>query len=151
MRHAAVLAASMIAAAVPVAAQVPPAMAAEGNPHGNPMFAGMSEAGRAAMRMALRGADPAADRAATDAARDRMLAVLDADRLDVPALRRAMDDEREAANVAKAHHQAAMIAGLQQLSLADRKIFVANAQAMRARIDSKMAGRRGGGMMPPPQ
>ncbi|MBV8971153.1 MAG: periplasmic heavy metal sensor [Sphingomonadaceae bacterium] len=160
------IAAALLAAGVPAVAQVAPPpgeMADGGERHGNPMFAGMSEAGRATMRAALRSADPRADKAATAAARDRMLAILEADRLDVPALRRAMDDEREAANAAKVRHQAALVAGLQQLSLADRRAFVANARAIRERIADRVGegrmggwqGRRGQGMagpgMPPPQ
>ncbi len=158
----------LLAAATPLAAQVPPpppgAMAGEAEHRGNPMFAGLSEAGRATMRAAMRGADPRGDHAAMAAARDRMLAVLDADRLDVTALKRAMDDERETANAVKARHQAAMIAGLQQLSLADRKAFVANARAVRERFEGRAdgwrdrrgrgpgAGGQGGpGMPPPPQ
>ena len=119
------------------------------------MYAGMSEAGRTTMRAAMKSADARLGHEATSAARDRMLAILDADRLDPVALKRAMDDEREAATAAKVRHQAALIAGFQQLSLADRRAFVVNARAMRARMESRTAGwqaRRGGsapGMMPP--
>ncbi len=126
----------------------------------SPMFTGMSDAGKATLHAAMHDGDPQTDHAATRAARDRMLAVLDADRLDATALRRAMDDEREAANAAKARHQAAMVAAFQQLSLADRRAFVINARAMRNRIEDRMAGWRGhggsggprgaGAMMPPP-
>ena len=125
--------------------------------HGNRMFAGMSEAGRATMRAALRGADPRGERAAVEAARDRMLAILDAERLDPVALKRAMDDERETASAAKARHQAALLAGFQQLSPADRHAFVANARAMRTRIEDRVEGMRGRrepgepGMTLPPQ
>ncbi len=162
---AAALTALTIGAAMPAAAQMPPPPTGEmpdGAMHGrgNPMFAGMSDAGRTTMHAALKGADPRADHAATSAARDRMLAILDADRLDTTALKRAMDDEREAANAAKVRHQAALLAGFQQLSLADRKAFVANARAMRTRMEGRMGGwpgRRGPGgpggpgMPPPPQ
>ena len=144
----------LLMTAMPAAAQLalPEAYDGAQRPRGNPMFAGMSDAGRAAMRTALNEADPRGGRAMTDAARDRMLAVLDADRLDVGALRRAMDDEREAANAAKVRHQAGMIAGLQQLSLADRRAFVANARAVRARMESGLAAtRRGAGQGTLPQ
>lgn len=159
MRFAAIAFTVAIIGGVPAAAQMPPSPVAAGGAHPG-MFAGMSNAGRMAMRMAMQDADPRADRAATMAARDRMLAILDAERLDVPALRRAMDDERESANAAKARHQTAMITGLQTLSLADRRAFVANARAMRARVEERMdgrqdwQGRRGPGapgMMPPSQ
>lgn len=156
-----VAAALGLALAVPAVAQMSPpppeTMPGPDRMHGRgPMFAGMSDAGRAVMESAMRNADPRADHAATDAARDRMLAVLDADRLDPVALKRAMDDEREAAGVSRARHQAAMIAGFQQLSLADRRAFVVNARAMRNRMQDRMGawqGRRGPGpgMMPPPQ
>lgn len=160
---AAAVTALLIGAGLPAAAQMPlppPGELPDGPDHrGNPMFAGLSDAGRAIMYAAMKDADPRGAREATGAARDRMLAILDADRLDVGALRRAMDDERESANAAKIRHQTAMIAGFQQLSLADRKAFVVNARAMRSRIEDRMGGwkgRRGPGgpggpgMMPPP-
>ena len=155
MRLAIVVAAALIGMSAPVVAQMPPPATGEmpdgAGWHGNPMFAGMSDAGRATMRAALKGADAAGGRAGIDAARDRMLAILDADRLDVGALRRAMEDEREAANAAKARHQAALIAGFQQLSRADRHAFAVNARAMRTRMESRMGGPRGHGGMIPPQ
>ncbi len=124
-------------------------------PHGmQQMFASMSPAGRTTMMAAFKNADPRMAHEATKAARDQMLAVLDADRLDPVALKRAMDDEREAASAAKLKQQGAMLVAFQQLSLADRRAFVADARAMRARMDSRMAEmrKRGGpdGMMPPP-
>ena len=159
--------AASLGVAAPAAAQMspPPGEMPDRHDHGgNPMFAGMSDAGRTIMRSAMKDADPRADRAAIDVARDRMLALLDMDRLDVAALRRSMDDEREAANAAKVRHQNAMVTGFQQLSVADRKAFVANARAMRSRVEERMGawnGRRGPGgpggpgspgpMMPPPQ
>ena len=152
MRATIVALAMMLGAAAPLAAQMPAyPEAAEGQPRGgNPMFAGMSETGRAIMRAAMKSADARAGREATGAARDRWLAMLDADRFDPVALRRAMDDERAAANAAKMRQQTAMIAGFQQLSLADRRIFVGNARTLRARIAERTAGMRGGGMPPPP-
>ncbi|KAB7646358.1 periplasmic heavy metal sensor [Polymorphobacter fuscus] len=118
------------------------------------MFAGLSEAGRATMRDAMKaGGDPRSDRDAVKAARDRMLTVLDADRLDAGALKRAMDDERQAAQVGHDKRQAAMLAGFTKLSTADRKAFVANARAMKDRMEArigKMRGGRGPGDMPPP-
>ncbi len=140
------IAVALLGSAVTVdAAQVPPTPGVEqGNAghHGNPMYAGMSDAGRAIMRAAMRSADGRTGREATGAARDRMLTALDAERLDMPALKRAMDDEREAANAAKVRQQTALIAAFQQLSLADRRAFVANAQLLRARVAEKTAGVR---------
>lgn len=135
------LAALLLGSAMSVSAQMPPpgAMPESSQRGGNPLFASMSPTGRAIMRAALKNADPHVAQVETAAARDRWLALLDAERLDPVALRRAMDDEREAANTAKARHQAALLAGLQQLSLADRRAFVADARAMRARVESRLA------------
>lgn len=151
---------ALLLAAAPAVAQMQPEMMGggrmAGGPRamamGNPALAGMSDAGKAIMHAAMRGGDPRTDRAATDAARDRMLTLLDAERLDPSALKRAMDDEREAAGVAKARHQVAMIGAFQQLSLADRRAFVVNARAMRNIIEDRMArrARRGPGPMAPP-
>ncbi len=167
MKLAAALIALATVTAMPAAAQMQPPGEVMTDGHGrmraeprrtpgNPMFAGMTDAGKAVMRTALRDADPQTDRATTDAARDRMLTVLDAERLDIGALKRAMDEEREAASVAKARHQAAMIAGFQQLSLTDRRAFVVNARAVRNVMKDRVAFRdrreaRGPGPMPPPQ
>lgn len=109
------------------------------------MFAGMSEAGRATMREAMKaGGDPRAEHQAVKAARDRMLVILDADTLDTAALRRAMDDERKAAEATREKRQAAMLAGFTKLSVADRKAFVANARDMKQRMEDRMAKGRGG-------
>ncbi len=159
----------LLGAALPAAAQMPPppgeAMSAPGGRNRPPlhdpmhgmkrMYGSMSEAGRATMMAAMRSTDPRAGHIATQAARDRMLAVLDADRLDAAALKRAMDDERASANAAKTRQQAAMLGAYQTLSLADRRAFVADARAMRARIDERMAetkrDRTPDGTMPPPR
>lgn len=150
-----------LAGALPAAAQTPPAppappaMVRPPMPpmpplHGDMMrFGSMSEAGRKAMMTAMMG-DRAASRADHDrvrAARDRMLATLDAERVDAAALRRAMDDEREAANAMKARHQAAMATALLSLSAADRKAFVEDARSLRTRIERRVERRierRGG-------
>lgn len=107
------------------------------------MFAGMSEAGQAIMREAMRsGGDPRADRDAVKAARDRMLTVLDADRLDPGALKRAMDDERKAAQASHDRRQSAMLAGFEKLSVTDRKAFVASAREMKARMEARVGKMR---------
>lgn len=160
----------LLAAAAPVAAQMPPpppggpAMAAGHHGgrgmhgrgmDGRGMFASMSEAGRKTMMEAMRGGgDRRAEREQVKAARDRMLTLLEAERLDTGALKRALDDERNAANASRERHQAAMLAAFGKLSVADRKAFVADARAMKDRMESRMKDRRGkrGGMddMPPP-
>ena len=150
MRLAIVVAAALIGVSAPVVAQMPPPATGEmpdgAGWHGNPMFAGMSDAGRATMRAALKGADAAGGGAGGGAARARRGGGGAGG-----ALRRAMEDEREAANAAKARHQAALIAGFQQLSRADRHAFAVNARAMRTRMESRMGGPRGHGGMIPPQ
>jgi uncharacterized membrane protein len=158
----------LLAGAAPVLAQAaPPApgMAATATPPkrherlGGGMFAGLSDAGRATMREAMKaGGDPRAEHQAVKAARDRMLVILDADTLDTAALRRAMDDERKAAEATREKRQAAMLAGFTKLSVADRKAFVANARTMKLRMEERVGkgygGREGrgghGDHMPPP-
>lgn len=102
------------------------------------LFAKMSPEGRATMRAAMRAADRRDNRAKIQATRDRMLAVLEAERLDTVALKRAMDAERDAADAMRAEHQAALLAGFIRLSLADRRVFVADARGMRSRIAEKV-------------
>lgn len=109
-------------------------------------FAGMSVAGRRAVTNALHPRDNSdhVDRERVGAARDRMLAVLDAPRLDPVALKRAMDAERDAANTMHARRQAGVLRALQGLNAADRRAFVADARAMRGRfeqMDKRMKGR----------
>jgi Spy/CpxP family protein refolding chaperone len=168
----------LLAGAVPVLAQTPPPAPPAGAPGmgdrmadrmgdhmGGGMFGGLSEAGKATMRDAMKaGGDSRSEHEAVKAARDRMLALLDVDTLDTAALKRAMDDERKAAQATHDKRQAAMLAGFSKLSVVDRKAFVANARAMKARMEDrvgKMHGGRGGmggmrgmggrdGMVPPP-
>ena len=122
--------------------------------HGG-MFKSLSPAGKATMREAMKGdmAARQADRDAVKAARDRMLAILEAERLDVAALRKAMADERTAANAGRERMQASMAAAFAKLSLADRRAFVTEARQMRTRMDERMKGwksRGGGDDMPEP-
>jgi Spy/CpxP family protein refolding chaperone len=171
----------LLAGAVPVLAQTappappaPPAggMMMHGGPcggpggpgmmHGRGMFASMSEAGRKTMMEAMHaGGDRKAEHEHVKAARDHMLTLLEADRFDMAAVRRAMDEERTAANANRERHQAAMLTAFSKLSVADRKAFVVDARAMKARMETRMhdwRGKRGGpgggmgamGDMPPP-
>ncbi|KPF79724.1 hypothetical protein IP88_01415 [alpha proteobacterium AAP81b] len=168
----AALAALALLAAAPALAQSPPgpaAMRLQPPMHGegdgrfarrlrdrmeNGLLAGMSPAGRQAMAEALRGnpADRIAEREAVSGARDRMLTLLESERLDVAGLRRAMDDERAAAETTHQRRQAQMLAALQRLSPADRKAFVANARAAKNRMDDRLRamGARGGMPGEPP-
>lgn len=124
-----------------------------GLPAGPRGFAGMSDAGRTVMRDAMRGAgDRRADRAAVRAARERMLDLLGADRLDTAAIKRAMDEEREIANDSRARAQAALLTGFARLSVADRRAFVADARAMKGRMEARFKQfrrQRGPGGEPP--
>jgi metal-sulfur cluster biosynthetic enzyme len=103
----------------------------------------MSEAGRAIMKEAMMaGGDRRAERAKVEAARERMLAALDADRLDTGAVKRAMDEERALAEATRQERQAAMLAAFGKLSTVDRKAFVADSRAMKNRMDKRMQGWR---------
>ncbi|GGE12071.1 hypothetical protein GCM10011529_18010 [Polymorphobacter glacialis] len=163
LRGAAVL--LMLGTAAPVLAQVAvpaapaaPAAGVHAGPDGHGMrggmrgmrghkrFASMSEAGRIVMREAMQaGGERAADREAIKAARDRMLTLLEADRLDTGALKRAMDEERKVASAGRERHQASMLAGFTKLSVADRKAFVADSRAMKTRMEGRMKDWRGKG------
>ena len=126
---------------------------------GGAMFDALSPEGRKIMTdaMASAGDTRRADHEQVRAARDRMMAVLEADRLDTGALKRAMDDEQAASTASRSRMQAAMIAGFAKLTPADRKAFVAYGRAMRNRMEARMEAWRGmrgrGGrdaMTPPP-
>lgn len=165
----------LLAVAAPALAQTPPPAGGPPSPAGGPppmrggmhhgnagewgnrfAFPSMSEAGGKIMKDAMRdGGDRKAERDAVRAARDRMLTLLEADRLDTAALKRAMDDERNAANASRERHQAAMLNAFAKLSVADRKAFVTDSRAIKARMEQRMQGWRGkrgmrGDMPPPP-
>jgi uncharacterized membrane protein len=120
-------------------------------------YAGMSEAGRGMMRDAMRAGvgDRRAERDAIKAVRDRMMAVVEADRLDTAALKRAMDEERSIAMASHDRRQSAMLVGLAKLSAEDRKAFAVGARASRERMATRldtMRQRRSSRMLsPPPQ
>ena len=132
-----------------------------GRPHGGMamrMFPSMSEAGRAIVREAMMaGGDRRAEREKVEAAREKMLTALSADRLDVAAVKRAMDEERSLAEASREARQAAMLAAFQKLSVEDRKAFVTDSRAMKQRMGQRMEGlrqrwreRRGHGAPQPP-
>lgn len=156
--------------ATPALAQTPPPAAAPAAPAAaqkaeraramhmqrGPMFGNMSPEGRKTLGEAMRGSDE--DRKAVKASRDRINALVGADKLDTPALKRAMDDERRLVDSQHAKRQAAMLAAIQKLSTEDRKAFAADATKARADVEKRTAewrkwadGRRkAGGSMPPP-
>jgi Spy/CpxP family protein refolding chaperone len=161
--------------AVPALAQTPPppgapAPHAMGEMRGKPgahmghrMFPSMSEAGRAIVREAMMaGDDRSASRQKMAAVRDKMMTVLAADRLDLAAVKRVMEEERALADASRTAKQAAMLAAVQKLSTEDRKAFVADSRAMKERMGKRMAnwrerwqqrghhGKRGDMPTPPP-
>ncbi|WP_156255970.1 periplasmic heavy metal sensor [Sandarakinorhabdus oryzae] len=144
------LAALIAAPAVAQPAPPPPPPAPMGGPHGPGMamgarmFPSMSEAGRQIMQDAMMaGGGHRDERARIEAARDKMLAALESDRFDAAAVKRAMDEERSIADASRQQRQAAMLTALQKLSPEDRKAFVADSRAMKARMQSRMDGWRG--------
>ncbi|MFQ3595404.1 MAG: periplasmic heavy metal sensor [Sphingomonadaceae bacterium] len=128
-------------------------------PRGTPrMFGNVSEEGRAVLSEAMRTTTPE-DRAAVRAARDRVNALIAAERLDVPALRRAMEDERRLVSQLQARRQAALLEAVQKLSPADRKAFAEDAGKGRRMAEDRAAQwrqwaeevrRRMADMPPPP-
>ena len=131
----------LMMAALPAAAQTAAPDAAAGGRAGR-MYAMMSEAGQETMLAAMRAVDARASRASVNAARDRLLAVLEAERLDPVALRRAMDEEQAASTTLRDRQQAALFAGYQALSLADRRAFVTYARTVREEMRAKNATER---------
>jgi Spy/CpxP family protein refolding chaperone len=137
-------AAGLLLAASPVLAQTPGAGGVgqmEGRMGGR-MFQSLSEEGRATMFEAMRASNRQSERAEIKAARDRMLTVLEAEKLDTPALKRAMDDERKIAASSHEARQTAMLAAFTKLSVADRKAFVTEAREMREKMQARMGGKR---------
>ncbi|WP_310475017.1 periplasmic heavy metal sensor [Sandarakinorhabdus sp.] len=153
---AALIAAPLIAA--PAFAQTaPPAPPAahHAGPHhgagprmgqmGGRMFPTMSEAGRKTMHDAMMaGGSRREDRQKVEAARDKMLAALEAERFDAGAVKRAMEEERSLADATRQQRQTAMLAAFQKLSPEDRKAFVTDSRAMKARMQGRMEGWRDG-------
>lgn len=101
------------------------------------MWANVSPEGRAILRETLHG-DPK-DREATRAARDRINRIVGAEKLDVTALRRAMEEERRLVDAQHAKRQARMAAAIQKLSAADRKAFAEDARRARADVEARTA------------
>lgn len=102
-----------------------------------PMFGNVSPEGRNILMEAMRGAG--GDRSAIHASRDRVNAVIGADKLDVAALKRAMDDERRLVDAQQAKRQDAMLVAVQKLSVTDRKAFAADAMKARAGVEKRTA------------
>lgn len=90
-------------------------------------FANISPEGRQILAEAMRAESRAEDRQRMAAARDRIHALVAAERLDVAALRRAMEEERRLVDQMHAARQARMLAAFQKMSPEDRKAFAENA------------------------
>lgn len=126
--------AALLALALPAAAQ--PAPPGKG-PHAVPlMFPNVSSEGRALLRQAM--ATSEADRAAVRAARERVNALIAADRLDVAALGKAMAEERALVDRQQAARQSALLVALQQMSAADRQAFAEDARRGRDRMEKRV-------------
>lgn len=137
--------------ALPAAAQdaPPPIRApeiAQGPMHGGKamrfMFRNLSPEGQATIRSALQSVHNDGTRDGIKAARDRQLALLEADRLDVGALQRAMLEERNLAQGAHQRMQQALLGAYQRLSVADRRALVASAREAKSWMEGRRAERR---------
>lgn len=134
--------------AAPALAQTPPPPpppGGQGRMMGERAFPSLSPEGRQIMRDAMRNSRAGADQDEIRNARDRVGSIVAADRLDVNALRQAMDAERRLVDAQHKRRQDAMIAAFQKLTPADRKAFVADAKAGGDRMRAKMGQRGGGG------
>lgn len=147
------LAALALGLAAPAVAQpaAPPTrgtapMHAMGGHHGfhgmRGMLRDLSPEGRTTMWQALRSVRQDGTRDQIKAARGRMLDLLAAERLDVAAMQRVMLEERNLAAGQQQRMQAAMLGAFQQLTLADRRAFVASAREVRARVEERRSQRR---------
>lgn len=103
----------------------------------------LSPAGRMVVRQALRSVGADGTHQQIEAIRAQMLDLIAADPLDAGALGRAMLAERNLALGQQARTQAAMLGAFQQLSLADRRAFVATAREVQARVEERRAAQRG--------
>lgn len=125
--------------ALPVAAHAQPP--AENRPAAEqkrrpPMFANVSPEGRKLLGEAMR-ANSREHRQALDDARNRVNRLVAAEKLDVPALRQAMEAERRLVDASHARRQAALLAALQKMSVEDRKTFAAEATRGRESVNAR--------------
>ena len=108
-----------------------------------PMFGNVSPEGRQILREAMRGS--AEDGTAVRTARDKVNGIVGADKLDVNALKRAMDEERRLVDSQHARRQQALLAAIQKLTPEDRKAFAADAAKARINVEKRTAEWRKGG------
>lgn len=138
MTKALMLALALFAA--PVAAQMP---AHEGGGRAAMLMQGVSPQGQKILRDARRASADPASWGQIRAARDKVQALLAADRLDVPALKKAMEEESRIVEAGHARRRAGMLEAFQKLSAADRKAFAANASAARDKMEQRLRARGG--------
>ncbi|WP_199555844.1 periplasmic heavy metal sensor [Sandaracinobacteroides hominis] len=122
----------------PPGAQAVPAGVRGDRWKGDRMFPTVSPEGRKILLEALRDPSMKDGREDVRASRDRVEAILAADKLDVNALRKAMDTERQLIDAQQKARQDRMIAVYQKLSAADRKAFVADAKSGRSKLEKRM-------------
>lgn len=125
------------AVATPLLAQTPPPPGpiVKVYKHHN-KFANLSPEGQAIVREAMRETPGSHDE--IKAVRQRMLTLLESDRLDVDAVRRAQAEERDISLRYHQRRQEAMLAAYQRLSAADRKALAATMREMDARMEARM-------------
>jgi len=127
----------------PTLAQAPPPPPHAGMERHGRMFGSVSPEGRQILTQAMREQADQAERQKLKATRDRIGTILEAEKLDSAALKRAMDEERALVSAQHARRQTAMLAAFQKLTPADRKAFVADARRGRDRVERRMGGPRG--------
>ena len=132
------LTAALLALPVAAHAQRPDQRPAAEHNRRPPMFANVSPEGRKLLSEAMRANNQEHRRALRDA-RNQVNELVAADRLDVPALRQAMEAERRLVDASHARRQAALLAALQKLSVEDRKAFAAEATRGRASVEARTA------------
>ena len=100
------------------------------------LFGNVSPEGRAILRNSMKGDDDG--RAAVKAARDKINTIVGAEKLDLTALKRAMEDERRLVDAQHVKRQGALLEAIQKLSPADRKAFAEDARKGRDQVEMRV-------------
>lgn len=129
---AAMIAAPALAQSAPVAPAAPAAPATAQRPA---LFSDISPEGRATLQEAFRAGW--GDREAIKAARTEINALIGAEKLDVNAVRRAMEAEQKLVRTQQVRRQEATLAAVQKLSAADRKAFAVHAERGHAKFEGR--------------
>lgn len=139
-RLKALLLAAGLAAAPALAQPVPPPPPVPVGPmvihrFNSNILGDLSPEGRRILSSAMRDSGMRAeDRQALDASRDRLLRLLQAEKLDVGAVRRTMAEERELADRQQRRRQEVMLDAFRQLSVVDRRAFAGGMRDQKERI-----------------